>query len=121
MSLNLSVKLQKSTMKFAVVVLALFVAVSAAPAGKDTSDVTVLNRSFSNDGNAYKFGFEQSDGQKREETGEIKVIDKESGIVMRGSYSFVADDGQTYTVTYIADENGFQPEGAHIPAAPKKA
>lgn len=106
-------------MKFAVIFAIVIVAVSAAPPVKPKSqsdDVTILSRSFANDGKAYKFDFEQSDGQKRDETGEIKVIDKETGIVMRGSFSFIGDDGQTYTVTYIADENGFQPSGAHIPA-----
>lgn len=107
-------------MKFLVIFAFLFAVAVGSPAAPrvDTSEVTVLNRSFSNDGNLYKFGFEQSDGQKREETGEVKVIEKESGIVMRGSFSFVSDDGQTYTVNYVADENGFQPVGAHIPTAP---
>lgn len=115
-----SVTFKQPKMKFLVVFVILCTSAFASPAPpKDTSDVTILNRSFSNDGSVYKFGFEQSDGQKREETGEVKVIDKESGIVMRGSYSFVADDGQTYTVNYVADENGFQPVGAHIPAAAK--
>lgn len=38
--------------------------------------------------------------------------------VMQGSYSFIGDDGRTYTVTYIADANGFRATGDHIPTAP---
>jgi Insect cuticle protein len=82
--------------------------------------------------------FEQSDGQKRDgefknaclfkigfhftfnftEQGEVRNAGAENeAISVKGSFSFVGDDGQTYTVTYIADENGFQPSAAHIPTA----
>ena len=64
------------------------------------------------------YSYETSDGVSRQETAELKNVGTETeALVVRGSYSFVADDGQTYTVTYIADENGFQPSAPHIPKA----
>lgn len=37
---------------------------------------------------------------------------------MQGSYSYTGPDGVLYTIRYIADENGFRAEGAHIPTPP---
>jgi hypothetical protein len=61
---------------------------------------------------------ETSDGFRHEQTGELRSpgTDDEA-LVMRGSYSYVGPDGVTYTVIYVADENGFQPEGEHLPAS----
>ena len=65
------------------------------------------------------YSFAQSDGQKREEQAQLKNVGTENeAMSVRGSFSFVGDDGQTYTVTYIADENGFQPSAPHLPVAP---
>jgi Insect cuticle protein len=60
--------------------------------------------------------FETSDGTSRQEQAELKNVGTENeAISVKGSYSFVGDDGQTYTVDFIADENGYQPSGAHLP------
>lgn len=42
----------------------------------------------------------------------------EGGLVVSGSYSFIGDDGQLYTIQYTADANGFQPMGDHLPTSP---
>lgn len=39
-------------------------------------------------------------------------------IVQTGSYSYQSPDGTYITLTYIADENGFQPVGDHLPVPP---
>ncbi|RZC35318.1 Chitin bind 4 domain containing protein [Asbolus verrucosus] len=64
----------------------------------------------------FSFGVETSDGFKHEQTGKLKNAGTEDeALSVKGSYSYVGPDGRTYTVNYTADENGFQPEGEHIP------
>lgn len=57
------------------------------------------------------FRFEAADGTKVEQDGTLKDIPDEEGKpsqgeIANGSYSYVGDDGQTYSVTYTADETG---------------
>lgn len=54
----------------------------------------------------------------RQEEAQLKNPGTENeAMSVRGSVTWVAADGQTYTLNYVADENGFQPEGAHLPVA----
>jgi hypothetical protein len=85
-------------MKFAIV-FALIAVVAAAPPKVDPNSVQVLKEYNDIQTGSYKFGFETSDGQKRDETGEVKQLGEAEGIVMRGSYEFIADDGNTYRVS----------------------
>jgi hypothetical protein len=36
----------------------------------------------------------------------------------KGSYSFTTPDGVVITVNWVADENGFQATGDHLPTPP---
>ena len=51
--------------------------------------------------------FETDNGISREEEGD--------GVQVTGSYSYTADDGTPVQITFVADENGFQPEGDALP------
>lgn len=62
------------------------------------------------------YSFETSDGIAQQESGQLTNPGSENeSMAVRGSFSYTGPDGVVYTVTYIADENGFQPQGAHIP------
>ncbi|XP_017775288.1 PREDICTED: pupal cuticle protein 27-like [Nicrophorus vespilloides] len=64
---------------------------------------------------SYKFEFETENKISQQETGELKNDGSQEGAQsVHGSYSYLGDDGKTYTVNYVADENGFRPEGEHI-------
>lgn len=83
-------------------------------------DVAELLRSAStqNEDGSFQYSFETSDPIAVEASGENKQIGEEAGVVMQGSYSFTTPEGQVVTITWKADENGFQPEGDAIPKAP---
>ncbi|XP_065359701.1 larval cuticle protein 65Ag1-like [Calliphora vicina] len=104
-------------MKFIIVLAALFAVALAAPRPEDA----VILRSESEVGpESFQYSYETSDGSQAQAQGQLKNVGTdEEAIVVKGSFSFVADDGQTYTVNYVADENGFQPQGAHLPVAPE--
>ncbi|XP_037072519.1 flexible cuticle protein 12-like [Pollicipes pollicipes] len=93
----------------------------AAAAPQDQPEVRVLSEKFEQDEQgSYQYAYELDNGQKVDESGQvIPGSEPETGsLSVQGSYSFVGDDGNTYTVTYTADEGGFKPEGAHLPVGP---
>lgn len=60
---------------------------------------------------SYDFAYETANG----------IVARESGVAgkaVQGSVKYDSPDGTPIELTYIADENGFQPQGAHLPVAP---
>lgn len=61
------------------------------------------------------FSYETSDGQTRKENAfVVETLDKGPVLVVTGSYSYIGPDSVTYKVHYVADDNGFRPQGDHI-------
>ncbi|GAB0093185.1 endocuticle structural glycoprotein SgAbd-4 [Sergentomyia squamirostris] len=108
----------------------------SAPAAAD-SDVTPVpilrfTESVGQDG-SFNYSYEAGNGINVEGAGftkraQVPRIDPETGaesgleeqdiLVQTGSYSYIAPDGTPIRVQYIADENGFQPVGDHLPQPP---
>jgi hypothetical protein len=62
------------------------------------------------------------DSLESEESTEVEESDSQeqvgTGAISRGSYSFTTPDGVVLTVNWVADENGFQATGDHLPTPP---
>lgn len=106
-------------MKYIVIFALTVVACLAAPLD-DSSNAQILKYENDNIGiDGYKFAYETSDGVSRSEEAELKNAGSENeAMSVRGSITWTSPEGLTFTLNYIADENGFQPQGDHLPVAP---
>ncbi|KAH0561695.1 endocuticle structural glycoprotein ABD-4-like [Cotesia glomerata] len=105
------------------VILGLVSVVLSAPVDDTTTPVPIVK--FEQDGpnpdGSYSFSYEGGNGVKAEEAGSlVQSANSESGQAMsvKGSFSYTGEDGVVYNIVYVADENGFQPRGDHIPTSP---
>ncbi|KYN22863.1 Flexible cuticle protein 12, partial [Trachymyrmex cornetzi] len=105
-----------------IIAFAAVVAVALAAPPRDYHDqaVVVKETPLDNIGlDGYQFGYELSNGQAHQESAQLQNAGHENeALVVRGSFTYVDPATNVrYTVNYVADENGFHPEGAHLPAS----
>ncbi|XP_016933408.4 larval cuticle protein 65Ab1 [Drosophila suzukii] len=102
-------------MKFLIVFVALFALAVARP-----NDVQTVKQDSDVQPDKWSSVLETSDGTSIDQQGVLKDIGTEhEAAVVHGSFSWVDEKtGEKFTITYVADENGYQPQGAHLPVAP---
>ncbi|KAF9414986.1 hypothetical protein HW555_007253 [Spodoptera exigua] len=102
----------------------LLVAVTYATAqAQSTAPIPIIR--FESDGpnpdGSYKWLYETGNEINAEESGYVKNFGQGEGKEIQtaeGKFSYKAPDGSLIALTYIADENGFQPQGDHLPTPP---
>lgn len=76
------------------------------------------NYIYSHKGN-FHYSYEGGDGTKAFEQGELRRFDDDTaGEAVSGSFSYKDRDGNDFSLSYTADENGYRPVGAHLPTPP---
>ncbi|CAH0727804.1 unnamed protein product, partial [Brenthis ino] len=101
-------------------ILAVVVIAAAAPQDKV---IAILKQDFDQQADgSYVYSYETENGIKADETGTLKKAsspDSNDVIIAQGTFSYTAPDGTVINLSYTADdENGFRPEGAHLPTPP---
>ncbi|XP_046836778.1 flexible cuticle protein 12-like [Vespa crabro] len=102
-------------------IIAFFAVLAVALALPRPQDEVVLVKETPSDNigvGGYNYGYELSNGQHHEESAQLTNVGTENeALAVRGSFGWVDPvTNQRYTVNYIADENGFHPQGEHLPS-----
>ncbi|XP_005186330.1 larval cuticle protein 2-like [Musca domestica] len=97
-------------LKFLILATLVAYATAAAVAADDVhAEVKNMHSDVRADG--FEYALETSNYIREEAAGD------EHGN-MHGSYEYLTPEGEHVKVTYVADENGYHPEGAWIPTPP---
>uniref|UniRef100_A0A182QBG5 Uncharacterized protein n=1 Tax=Anopheles farauti TaxID=69004 RepID=A0A182QBG5_9DIPT len=80
----------------------------------------VHSESYHGHDGSYKFGYESANGIAAQEQGFVKNGGSKDHEVQvaHGSFSYTDPHGHPVSLSYVADEHGFQPKGSHIPTPP---
>ncbi|XP_018577183.1 endocuticle structural glycoprotein SgAbd-8-like [Anoplophora glabripennis] len=91
---------------------------SQQPQGEPIPIIRYDNEGVNADG-SYQWSFETGNGIVAQEQGQIKNAgsDNEAAEV-QGSVQYTDSDGTPISLNYIANEDGFQPQGDHLPTPP---
>ncbi|XP_065082117.1 pupal cuticle protein Edg-78E-like [Ochlerotatus camptorhynchus] len=98
-------------LKLIVSFAALIALVAAAPAADDANANILTQENILEPDGKYAWKYSTSNGIQAEESGQ-------GGVAVQGSASWVGDDGVPIVLTYTADENGYHPQGVHLPTPP---
>ncbi|KAJ8920785.1 hypothetical protein NQ315_004926, partial [Exocentrus adspersus] len=68
---------------------------------------------------SYEFVYETGNGIFVQEEGKARSISDENvDLAVQGSFLYTDPEGKEIHLSYIADENGYQPQGEHLPTPP---
>lgn len=112
--------LNRIQLLFQIVTFALVAAASAAVLNAPAPIQIVRYAQDLSPEGSYNYAYETEHGIAVSEQGSPQPVGPkgERAVVSQGQYQYTAPDGTPIVVQYTADENGFHPQGAHLPVSP---
>ncbi|RXG74074.1 Cuticle protein AMP1A, partial [Armadillidium vulgare] len=101
-----------------IIAFACLLALAAARPDEEIIEILRDDRVHPEDGK-YSFDFETENGIVRSESGSRLEDVENEPVGQQGSVSFTFPNGEEFDLTFVADENGFQPESKWLPVAPE--
>ncbi|CAG4940767.1 unnamed protein product [Parnassius apollo] len=100
--------------------IVLICAIGYACGSVSDQQANTIRSNFDHDSQGgYKYGFETDNGITAQADGKITFLNKdETAHQVQGSISYVSPEGQNIVITYVADENGYQPKSDSLPTPP---
>ncbi|KAL6261458.1 hypothetical protein P5V15_006550 [Pogonomyrmex californicus] len=107
-------------MKFFIVSLALIAVALAQHPHQQHVAILKQAQDISPEG-SYHYSYETENGIAVSEQGAPRSVgpDGTPAVISEGQFQYTAPDGTPIALQYTADENGFHPQGAHLPVAPE--
>ncbi|XP_030078546.1 larval cuticle protein 1-like [Drosophila hydei] len=96
---------------FKLVLICAVIGLAAAVGVSDESKAEVLNRKDDVRADGFDASLETSNGIAASNSGDEKGN-------IHGSFSWVSPEGEKIVVSYVADENGYQPKSDSLPTPP---
>lgn len=99
--------------------LCVSVAKAAQLTGREQIPIISQDQDVNFDG-TYRLSYETGNGIVVQEQGVLKNAGSPDNEIedVQGSYQYTAPDGSPVSLQYVANENGFQVQGSHLPIAP---
>ncbi|XP_018580236.2 endocuticle structural glycoprotein SgAbd-8-like [Anoplophora glabripennis] len=77
-----------------------------------------LESDIAPDGSSYQYAYDTENGISAQESGSLVAAGPEPALAASGSFQYTSPEGVPVQISYIADENGFQPSGNVLPTPP---
>lgn len=96
------------------------VAVACAAPQAQTEPIPILKQdSEINPDGSFQYSFETGNGIVADAKGSLKNVGaEEPALEIVGQFQYRTDEGDNIQLSYVADENGYRPSGAHLPTPP---